>query len=202
MARRKSANPNHPKKGSTIKVEPIRDLKAVKRIKKLLSDNPRDSCLFTLGINTAYRANELVSLTVGQVDHLQVGDRLELKQSKTKKHRGIIINPTVLNALEKWLDWHPDPRARQPLFASRKSGTALTVPSVVRLVKKWCNESGLHGNYGSHTLRKTWGYHQLRINNAPIPLLMEAYGHSTQAQTLAYLCIEAEEISELYSLEL
>ncbi len=54
-------NPNHPKKGDCIKVEPIRTKKAIKKIKKILS--PRDRCLFTLGINTAYRANGLLSIT-------------------------------------------------------------------------------------------------------------------------------------------
>jgi len=65
-----------------IKVEPIRELKAIKRIKKLREDRPRDLCLFTLGINTAYRANEFLSLRIGQVDYLMPGDRLELRQSK------------------------------------------------------------------------------------------------------------------------
>ena len=74
-------NTNRPKKGSSIKVEPIRQTKEIKRIKKLLSDTPRDLCLFTLGINTAYRANELLSIRVGQVDYLSVGDPLEVKQS-------------------------------------------------------------------------------------------------------------------------
>ena len=55
-------NPNHPKKGSAIKVEPIRDKKAIDRIKKQLRDSPRDLCLFILGINTAYRANELLAI--------------------------------------------------------------------------------------------------------------------------------------------
>jgi hypothetical protein len=31
---------------------------------------------------------------------------------------------------------------------------------------------------------------------------MEAYGHATQKQTLGYLCIQAEEVAELYDLEL
>ena len=78
---------NHPQKGSTIKVEPIRDLKAIKRIKQILADKPRDYCLFTFGINTAYRANELLSIKVKDVSHLNVGDVLELKQSKMNKYR-------------------------------------------------------------------------------------------------------------------
>ncbi len=51
-------------------------------------------------------------------------------------------------------------------------------------------------------MRKTWGYQQRVMKNAPIPILMEAFGHSTQAQTLAYLCIQEEEIQDLYGLEL
>ena len=55
----KGSNPNAPKKGSKIKVEPIRDLKDIQTIKKLLSDNPLHSCLFIVGINTNLRASDL-----------------------------------------------------------------------------------------------------------------------------------------------
>ncbi len=85
MPFQKGQNPNHSVAGSTIKVEPIRDKRAIARIKKVLGDHPRDLCLFTLGINTAYRANELLSIKVRQVRSLNVGDVLELKQSKTHK---------------------------------------------------------------------------------------------------------------------
>ncbi|MEP1060930.1 MULTISPECIES: hypothetical protein [Cyanophyceae] len=61
----KGQNPNYPTAGSTT---------AISRIKKILTDRPRNLCLFTLGINTAYRANELLSLKVGQVKNLQARD--------------------------------------------------------------------------------------------------------------------------------
>ena len=73
----KGQNPNHPAARSTIKVEAIRDKKAIARIKKILGDRSHDLCLFTLGINTAYRANELLSLKVGQVKSLKAGDVLD-----------------------------------------------------------------------------------------------------------------------------
>ena len=76
---------------------------------------------------------------------------------------------------------------------------ALCVSAVNRLVKLWCAEEGLHGNFGSHTLRKTWGYHQRIANQAPTPLLMIAFGHKTQSQTLAYLHIQETEVAELYT---
>ena len=72
----KGSNPNHPALGSRIKMEPIRTKTAIEHIKKILRDNPRNLCLFTFGINTAYRANELLSIRLGQVRTLQVGDAL------------------------------------------------------------------------------------------------------------------------------
>lgn len=54
------------------------------------------------------------------------------------------------------------------------------------------------GNYGSHSLRKTWGYHQRIQSGTSVALLMEAFGHLSEAQTLAYLCIQNTEIQDLY----
>ena len=198
-----SKNANHPKKGSTTKVEPISDPKSIKAIKQNLQDHPRDLCLFTFGINTAYRAGEILSLTVRQVQHLKAGDRLEIKQPKSKKYRSITINKTVEAAMQNWLSQHPTPDGKHaPLFISQRTGRVLTVSTVNNLVKKWCRDIKLTGNYGSHSMRKTWGYHQRVYNNQPIPLLMVAFGHTSQAQTLDYLCVQDDEIRDLYRMEL
>ncbi len=192
---------NHPKRGSSIKVEPIRERDSIREIKDHLTEKGlwRDYCLFTLGINTAYRASDLLSLTVGQVEHLNPGDRLEIKEKKTRKYRAVTLNHAAWVALADWLPRHPmpdDPNA--PLFVSSHRKAAITVSTLNRLVKKWCGLIGLHGRYGSHTLRKTWGYHQHRANDAPVSLLMTAFGHKTEAQTLAYLFIQDRELQDLY----
>ena len=201
MPRKKPFHPNdnHPKKGSSIKVEPIKDLKAIKRIKKLLADKPRDLCIFTLGINTAYRANELVALKVGQVDHLQAGDRLDVKQSKNGRYRATTLNETVIEAIDHWLKVHPNPKPSAPLFPSQVGGKAITTYRLISMVKQWTADVGLRGNYGSHTLRKTFGYHQRKTFGKPLSLLTRAYGHSSEWQTLEYLCIQPEELDELYA---
>ena len=200
MPRGETQSQNHPCPGAKIKVYPIRDPVAIADIKnRLRRKNLRDFCLFTLGINTAYRAGELLSLTIGQVTHLRAGDILEIKQSKTGRHRATTLNRVSVDAIQCWLARHPAAGQEQaPLFLSQRSERALGVAAVNRLVKKWCAEANLSGNFGSHTLRKTWGYHQRVRNNAAIPLLMTAYGHATQAQTLAYLDIQDSEISDLY----
>jgi integrase len=199
MAFLKGENPHHPALGSVLKVEPIRDKRAIGRIKKLLRDQPRDLCLFVVGMNTAFRANELLSLKVGQVRSLQVGDVLSVKQSKTGKFRQVTVNNAVVEAIALHLAANPL-SDDEPLFKGKRGG--LTVPTVSTMVKTWCENGGLRGSYGSHSLRKTWGYWQRVERGTAVPLLMEAFGHATQQQTLAYLGIQAEEIAQIYELEL
>ncbi len=204
-----SGNPNHPKSGDTIKVEPIRTVNAINNLKKDLADSPRNFALLVVGINTAYRASELLAIRVGQVRHLNPGDRLEVKQKKTKKYRAVTINngchvaiQNLLDTLERKaiamrdLSWVEDDAY---LFAGRRPDRALTVPTLNNLVKDWCRKVNLKGNYGSHSLRKTWGYMQRTKQDTPIPLLMQAFGHATQQQTLAYLCIQDQEIKSIYT---
>lgn len=193
-------NRNHPKKGSRIKVDPIRKPSAIKAIKRMLRKEYRNLALFTLGINTGYRATELLSLKVGQVNYLEAGDTLEIYQTKTKKYRSVVLNKTCIDVLQNWIK-HGRLRDCDPLFKSHK-GSALQVPSVNNLVKKWCSDIGLHGNFGSHSLRKTWGYHQRKYNNTPLPVLMFAFGHSNQKQTLDYLGLQTEEVTELFKYEI
>lgn len=199
MPFKKGENPHHPPPGSTIKVEPIRDKKAIKRIKKILADEPRNLCLFTLGINTAYRASDLLTIRVGQVRDIQPGDVLEVKQPKTQKFRAVSLNQTAVTAIQQYLEVC-DLADDEPLFMGKRG--PLTVPTISRLVKTWCRNAGLTGNYGSHTLRKTWGYWQRVDRGTAIPLLMVAFGHTSQQQTMQYLGIQADEIAEIFELEL
>ena len=132
---RKGENTNHPKKGSTIRVEPIRELKDIKAIKALLSDKPRDLCLFTLGINTNLRASDILRITAGQVRGLKPGDEIEIKEKKTGKLRRITLNKAVIRSIQGLLS-SKEYVGDHPLFMSQRG--VLSVPSVNRLVKQWC----------------------------------------------------------------
>jgi integrase len=199
MGFQKGENPHRPAPGSSIKVQPIRLKKDIETIKNNLADNPRDLCLFVLGINTAFRANELLSIRAGQVRDLKVGDVLDVRQSKTKAYRQVTLNRRGVEAIQGLLrsrEYEPE----DFLFFSRW-GERLGVPEVSRKVKGWCQDIRLHGNYGSHSLRKTWGFWQYK-RGTPIPLLMEAFGHQTQRQTMAYLGIQAMEVAQIFEMEL
>ena len=196
---KKGQNFNRPEKGSSIKVEPIKRKRDIGSIKKLISDSPRNIALFTIGINTNLRASDLLRITAGQVRDLKPGDSIEIKEKKTGKFRRINLNKACIQAIQGLL------KSRvyiddEPLFTGQRG--PLTVPSVNRLVKSWCKAINLKGNYGSHSLRKTWGYHQRVTFGIDIPRLMVCFNHSTQRQTLDYLCIQPEEIRDVYENEL
>lgn len=200
IAAKQPNNGNHPKRGSSIKVEPIRDMKDIKKIRDLLKDKPRDLCLFTLGINTNLRASDLVRITISQVAHLEAGDSLYLKEKKTGKNKGVTLNQTVITAIRQLIE--PIEDHSGPLFQSRKKNAALQPSYINYLVKEWCKAIKLPGNYGSHTLRKTFGYiHRTRFNT-DIPTLMIMFNHSSQKQTLDYLGVQPTEIKNAYMREI
>ena len=193
---KKGQNYNRPKKGSMIKVQPIVSLDKIQEIKKMLEENPRDHCLFTMGINTNLRASDLLQIKVAMVKGKKPGQDIEIKEKKTGKLRRITLNKSVIRAIRElvvFTDYAED----DFLFKSQRS-SALTVPAVSQKVKTWCKKVKLKGNYASHTLRKTWGYHQRVTFKRGLPELVLCFNHSTQRQTLDYLCIQAEELKEIY----
>ena len=196
---RKGENYNHPEKGSSIKVDPIKSTKHIQTIKKLLSDKPLDYALFVIGINTNLRASDLLRIKVGQVKDLKPNDEIAINEKKTKKPRRITLNKVAISAVQGLLtskDYQDD----DYLFTGQRG--VLTVPTVNQKVKSWCRAINLKGNYGSHTLRKTWGYHQRVTFGTDLPRLMVCFNHSTQRQTLDYLCIQPQEIRDVYENEL
>lgn len=200
---------NHPPLGSTIKVEPIRSVQGINKIKEQLAGKPRDYCLFVLGINTAFRASELLSIRVRQVRYVQPGDRLEVKQQKTKKYRSVTINASAHKAIQTLIAEKEKLALRKKipsildddafLFTGQRGTAAIQVSTLNNMVKDWCRRARLKGNYGSHTLRKTWGFMQRKKQDTPVPLLMQALGHATQRQTMEYLCIQEKEIENVYT---
>ena len=200
---KKGSNYNRPKPGSTTLVDPIRSLADISKIRTLLTSNPRDLCLFTLGINTNLRIGDLLALKTGQVSRLVVGDTLTVKQQKRGRYGTRTVNAAVYAALRAWLAVHPcgvNPEAA--LFPGKDRTTALTVPYASRLVKRWCRDAGLEGHFAAHTLRKTFGYHSRVTFGMPLEVICAAYGHKDQATTLAYLGIQEREVRELFMNEL
>ena len=201
-----SQSENHPQKGSSIRVDPIRDIKDIKLIKRILQDKPRDLALFVIGVNTNLRASDLLKIRVGDVFGLHPGEYFTLREKKTGKLRSITINKAVFDAIRELLATMPGAKENELLFQSRKvnssRGGMLTVSYLNSLVKSWCREINLRGNYGAHSLRKTFGYIHRTVFGTDLPTLMEMFNHSSQRQTLTYLGIQPREIKDAYLKEI
>lgn len=200
MGKLNNANPNHPKKGSRITVDPIRDEKQIKRIKrKLKKTSPRDYLLFICGINNGLRISDMLSIRAGSVRGLAVGDTLQIIEQKTGKSNILMINKAVHEALNMYFD-SVDLSDDDYLFKSRNKGIngaskPITRETVAKMVKKWTK--GIEGNYSTHSLRKTFGYWQRTKYGVSLEVLCRRFSHSSPRITMRYIGISDTEVENV-----
>lgn len=187
---------NRPGKGIKKTVEPIRKLKDINAIKKILADKPRDLLLFTIGINNGLRAGDILKLKVHQVKGLQIGDSISIIEGKTHKKNVLVINQPSFDALENFFKY-VEKDADDYLFSGRKGDDPITIPSLNRLIKTWTDTINLKGKFGTHTLRKTWGYIQRTVFGVPIEKITQRYLHSSPAVTMRYLGLQTQEVEDI-----
>ncbi len=191
-----SNNPNHPKKGSSTVVDPIRDEKNIKAIRKILSDNPRNHLLFVMGINNGLRTGDLLKLKVEDVRTLKEGDNINIKEGKTGKQNILVINKTVHKVLSQYLT-ECKPHDNDYLFKSRKGNKPITIQTVNAYLKEWTLAINLKGNYGAHSLRKTWGYFQRKVFGVGFEVICKRYNHASPTVTMRYLGITSKEVENI-----
>ena len=65
------------------------------------------------------------------------------------------------------------------------------------LIQSWVKLAGLEGErYGTHSLRKTWGY-QARMQDVSISQIQNKLGHKSPVITSRYIGIDQEEINNV-----
>lgn len=188
------------------KVQPIRSEADVERMKIALKKrNLRDWALFTLGINTGLRISDMLKLKVEDIidaddrGRLRITDRLRLAESKTGKTKDVILTASAKTALRTHLKSSKAiDRPQAPLFPSRMARG--TVP-----ITRWtawmtlniaAKDAGIKEKIGTHTMRKTFGYHLYR-QGADITRIQYLLNHSSPEVTLAYIGITRDETDEL-----
>ena len=196
--------------------DPIKDMQDIFRISEfLISQNRyRDNMLFIVGINFGLRVSDLLVLRFADLinpdctfrDCFAIIEKKTSNTRKVKKNRYISINTAVIEAVTLFLENTPNVRLSDYLFRSESNrGSNQNKPinrkSVDRILKGIGNDLGLTAHMSTHTLRKTFGYHQMVMSgNAPrkLLLLQKIFGHSTSAMTLDYIGITLEEIEDAY----
>ena len=196
--------------------EPIKSMDDIQRISDYLINNKRyrDNMLFVVGINFGLRCSDLRELRFCDLitdncmfkDNFPVFEKKTRNTRKKKKNRYITINNAVIEAVTLYLEKTPNVKLSDYMFRSfsnNRSGQnlPLTIRAINLMLEGLANDLDLNIHMSSHTLRKTFCYHQMLMShNDPrkLMLLQKMLNHSTPAQTLDYIGITSEEIEDAY----
>jgi site-specific recombinase XerD len=183
-------------------VEPIRDRKKIAQIKNQFRGEKRfrDLLLFSIGINSALRVSDLLKLQIGNFidEDGDIKQRFWLREEKRNKRHEVIINTSIRDAVAEYRVAYPtvEDDLDNFLFFSTRSHDytrPITREQAWHVVTKICKAVGLKGNYGTHTLRKTWGYHA-RMSGVELSLIMHKLNHNDLSYTKRYLGITDDEL--------
>jgi integrase len=123
--------------------------------------------------------------------------RITIKEKKTGKTNVICLSRFVHKILRQYLD-ERKPDGSEYLFISKKgTNRPLNVSTVSSMIKSWCKSLHIVGNYGSHSLRKSWGFHQRTKYGVGMELLMKRFNHSSMSVTLRYVGLQDKDVNDL-----
>ncbi|MBP8660501.1 MAG: site-specific integrase [Mesotoga sp.] len=188
-------------------VQPIRDTKKIDAMKSIMKgeSNYRDLLLFTLGINTGLRISDILALKwknfLNGSKLLKAGEQLDVVEIKTKKVKTFVINKSVAEALKLYYDSLDSVSPEDPVFLSRKTAKGELKPitriAAWQMLNRYANMVGLDEGIGTHTLRKTFGYH-LYKKGVALEYIQKMLNHSSPAITLRYIGITQEQLNDIY----
>lgn len=169
-------------------VQPIRDLKKVQAMKDLLKkENKRNYIMFLLGVGTGLRISDILELKKEDLmnTHLVFKPKKTNKTKKSNKYQRLRITPSIRKELIEYANTLEDGEyaigSRQGV---NKPICRSTAYKILRQAAKVCHVHEI----GTHTLRKTFGYHFYK-QTGDIAMLMQLFNHSDPAITLRYIGI-------------
>lgn len=194
--------------------QPIKSVEDIMRISEYLikEERYRDNMLFVLGINFGLRISDLLKLRFTNLidDNLVFRTTFAVFEQKTsntrkvKRNRYVTINEAVIEAVTLYLR-HNQCKLDDYVFRGESNRSNPNAPmtrgSADRILKGIANELHLRERVSTHTLRKTFGYHQMVMSGnsqRKLLLLQKMFGHSSAGQTLDYIGITSEEIEDAY----
>jgi site-specific recombinase XerD len=158
----------------------------------------RDRALFELAYASGLRAEELVNLDDGALDHDRELIRVEGKGSKT---RFVPVGEHAVRALERYRERGRPALANgdgeRALFLS-KSGRRLSTSDVRRRLRAWARHARLPPGVHPHALRHSFATHLLE-GGADLRAIQELLGHATISTTQVYTRVESRRLRSAYA---
>lgn len=164
-------------------VQPIREQEKIEQIQAVLKEQSiRDWLLFTIGINSGLHLSDLLSLKVSDVKDRSI---VSIKEEKTGKVKTFQLSPQLKIYIEEYIQYMDSDAY---LFPSQRTGNPIKRIRVYRILNEAAKQVGLN-DIGTHTLRKTYGYHYyLRTKN--VSVLRDLFNQSAPSVTLKYIGVK------------
>ena len=171
-------------------VEPIRNPETVKDIGEYLKEkSEKFFVMYSIGIYSGLRISDILPLKVRDV---KGKTEIKVREKKTGKEKLFPINAELSRILSE--------------YCKNKKPWAYLVPSTHRpaapvsreYAYRVIHEAGAAfglDHLGTHTMRKTFGYH-FYLQTKDIVLLMRILNHNDQSKTLRYIGIEQSTIND------
>ena len=178
-------------------VQPIKNKEQIEQMKEELKrSSQRDYMLFLAGINIGLRISDLLKLKVGDFLNADktMKSHVEIKEEKTNKYKRFKINYVLGEELYNYIK---NMQLEEYLFKSRNGNNRpITRIRAYTTLKNTADRLGIK-NFGTHSLRKTFGYWHYQ-NYHDIAILMKIFNHSSPSITLRYIGVEDDEIDASY----
>lgn len=149
----------------------------------LLKQSYRDYFLFVLGINSGMRISDMLPL---RVCDMRDTPYIITTEQKTGKEKRFFINEALRAEADQYMYTMRD---TEYLFPSRRGGHISRVQAY-RIVRQAATDIGIH-SVGTHTLRKTFGYHFYQ-KTKDVALLQQLFNHASPSITLRYIGINQD----------
>lgn len=169
-------------------VEPIRDPTMVQAMKKVLRKRgEKYYIMFLLGISLGLRINEILLLRVGDVKGKKES---VFQQPKTHKEIAVAFNAELLHALQSYC------KERDPMEAliPNKDNEYKAIGRVwaYKVLRQTAEKLGID-DVGTHTMRKTCGYHYY-MQTKDIATLQVWLNHDNPQDTLRYIGVTRDRV--------
>ncbi|KOP84170.1 integrase [Cytobacillus solani] len=154
----------------------------------LMKQHYRNYFLFVLGINTGLRISDLLALRVGDV---RGKSHIIITEQKTGKLKRFKINNELQQHISKFTI---NKNTATYLFQSRRGQDRIHRVQAWKILNAAAQEVGL-SEIGTHTLRKTFGYHFYQ-KYKDVAVLQQIFNHSSPAVTMRYIGINQDIMDE------
>lgn len=161
-------------------VQPIRDQEKIEQLQEVLKEQSiRDWLLFTIGINSGLHLSDLLSLKVKDV---MDRNAVSVREEKTGKVKTFQLSSQLKAYIKDYIQYMDEDNY---LFPSQRTGNPIKRIRVYRILNQAAKQVGLT-DIGTHTLRKTYGYHYyLKTKN--VSVLRDLFNQSAPSVTLKYI---------------